>query len=283
MQGDEWAGEGSLVWQAFQRRELFLDLVGGVRYHEISTEGGQFTGGDNGDVGFVVPRLTLVGRSPHHQLEPALRHRPRPRLHRRLARASCAISATTRSKDHFVLLHWGAYYNFFLEPLIDPAGWADPETPEDSTLAHEIALVLLRPVLVPAPGAELPADRRRSRHRARRASRPTLAADNQVLGRAEYRLHIPRLFMPDATPTALPLIGNFRTRPAHVFGLPDWDFIVQRLHRRRALVSDGRAGDGVAGDALEHRHGCRAASAAQLDRRSGRGTHASRRRQYRRR
>jgi hypothetical protein len=225
IQGDEWAGEGSLVWQAFQRRQLFVDLVAGTRYHRIKAEGSQFTDGDDGDVGFVVPQLGLEAE--------------RSTLSSSLAFSTGLDLGFTGASDselrdlgndkantHFAILHWGALYDFFLEPLIDPAGWADPETPEDSTLAHEVALRFSGQYaferLVPnyqavAGGLDT----------VRGARQAELAADNLVLGRAEYRLHLPRLFMPDATPTELPLLGGFRTRPAHVFGLPDWDFVVR--------------------------------------------------------
>jgi hemolysin activation/secretion protein len=225
LQGDEWGTEAALVWQAYQRRELFLDLVAGGRYHRIRTEGGQFTGGDDGDVGFAVPRLALEGE--RSTLSSSLAFD---------AGIDVGITGAAESElrdlgndqveDRFVLLHWGALYAFFLEPLIDPAGWADPETPEDSTLAHEVALRFSGQYsfqrLVPNYQAIVG-----GLDTLRGARQAELAADNQLLGRAEYRLHLPRLFMPDATPTALPLLGGFRTRPAHVFGLPDWDFVVR--------------------------------------------------------
>jgi hemolysin activation/secretion protein len=69
----------------------------------------------------------------------------------------------------------------------------------------------------------------------RGAKQAELASDNMVFGRAEYRLHVPRLFTPDTTPPQLPLVGEFRTRPSHVFGLPDWDLVV-RLFSDSAYV-----------------------------------------------
>jgi hemolysin activation/secretion protein len=125
----------------------------------------------------------------------------------------------------FTMFDWGARFAFFLEPLINPAGWENPENPTDSTLAHEIALGF---------SGQYSFDRLVPQYQAiaggldtvRGAKQAELASDNLVLGRAEYRLHLPRLFRPDATPIELPLIGPFHTRPAQVFGLPDWDFVV---------------------------------------------------------
>ncbi len=224
-QGDEWAAEGTLLWRAFQRRKLFLDLVAGTRYHDISTDDGQFSAGDAGHAGFVVPRLALEGErdttSSHLRFGTGL-----DLGFTNAAESQLRDLGNDKVDSHFVLFHWAGLYSFFLEPLIDPAGWEDPETPEDSTLAHEIALVFSGQYsfnrLVPQYQAIVG-----GLDTLRGARQAELAADNAVLGRAEYRLHVPRLFMPDATPTELPLVGAFHTRPAHVFGQPDWDFIVR--------------------------------------------------------
>ena len=47
-----------------------------------------------------------------------------------------------------------------------------------------------------------------------------------ALASAEYRLHLPRLLMPDDAPT-WPVVGKVRVRPEHVYGQPDWDFILR--------------------------------------------------------
>jgi hypothetical protein len=224
-EGDEWAAEGTLVWRGFQRRKLFVDLVTGVRYHDINTDEGQFTAGDDGHAGFVVPRLAVEAErdttSSHLRLATGL-----DLGFTNAAESQIRDLGNDRVEDQFVLFHWAGLYSFFVEPLIDPAGWEDPETPEDSTLAHEIALVF---------SGQYSFDRLVPQYQqivggldtVRGARQAELAGDNAVLGRAEYRLHVPRLFMPDTTPTELPLLGAFRTRPAHVFGLPDWDFVVR--------------------------------------------------------
>lgn len=224
-EGDEWAAEGTLVWRGFQRRKLFVDLVTGVRYHDINTDEGQFTAGDDGHAGFVVPRLGVEAErdttSSHLRLATGL-----DLGFTNAAESQIRDLGNDQVEDQFVLFHWAGLYSFFVEPLIDPAGWEDPETPEDSTLAHEIALIF---------SGQYSFDRLVPQYQqivggldtVRGARQAELAGDNAVLGRAEYRLHVPRLFMPDATPTELPLVGAFRTRPAHVFGLPDWDFVVR--------------------------------------------------------
>ena len=222
--GDEAGGDASLVWQAFQHHQLFVDLVAGAGYQDMTTTGGQFTGGANGHAGFAVPRVALEGQ--RDTATSSLRFG-----------TGLQAGFTDASKEdlrnlgndkvgkQFTMFDWGARFAFFLEPLINPAGWENPENPTDSTLAHEIALGF---------SGQYSFDRLVPQYQAiaggldtvRGAKQAELASDNLVLGRAEYRLHLPRLFRPDATPIELPLIGPFHTRPAQVFGLPDWDFVV---------------------------------------------------------
>jgi hemolysin activation/secretion protein len=48
-----------------------------------------------------------------------------------------------------------------------------------------------------------------------------------ALGTIEYRLHVPRLFTPDRNPVRIRAVGPFKVVPQHVYGLPDWDFIIR--------------------------------------------------------
>ena len=51
--------------------------------------------------------------------------------------------------------------------------------------------------------------------------------DNVYFGRAEYRLHVPRLFSIQPVPMQAPVIGTFRVAPDRPYGRPDWDFIIR--------------------------------------------------------
>jgi len=222
--GDEAGGDASLVWQGFQHHQLFVDLVAGAGYQDITTTGSQFVQNGNGHAGFVLPRIALEGQ--RDTTTSSLRFGSG--LQFGYTDASKTDRQNLGNEDvpaQFTLLDWAGYYSFYLEPLIDPAGWANPENSADSTLAHEIALRFSGQYsfnrLVPqyqavAGGLDT----------VRGARQAELATDNLVLGRAEYRLHLPRLFKPGATPIEVPLLGPFHTRPAQVFGLPDWDLVV---------------------------------------------------------
>ena len=43
--------------------------------------------------------------------------------------------------DDFALTSFDASWSFYLEPLLDPYGWRDPNQKQGGTLAHEVALL----------------------------------------------------------------------------------------------------------------------------------------------
>ena len=54
-----------------------------------------------------------------------------------------------------------------------------------------------------------------------------VAADDGLLFSAEYRYHLPRAFLPESPPRELPVLGEFRVAPQHVYGRPDWDLVLR--------------------------------------------------------
>ena len=70
--------------------------------------------------------------------------RPRRRtLSERANRAgpSSTCSATRTPDDDFALTSFDASWSFYLEPLLDPWGWRDPNQKKGGTLAHEVAFL----------------------------------------------------------------------------------------------------------------------------------------------
>jgi outer membrane protein assembly factor BamA len=123
-------------------------------------------------------------------------------------------------------LKFDLLFSQYLEPLLWPAKWANPDTPRSSTLAHELALRFQGQY---AMGTRLNPQRQRTvggLYSVRGYDESLLAADTVMIANIEYRLHIPRLFKPDANPPTL--FGEpFRWAPQHVYGRPDWDLMVR--------------------------------------------------------
>jgi hemolysin activation/secretion protein len=245
--GEQLLGEAQLVYNAWQRHELFVDVFAGARLHGMSVENDQF--GSNGGLedeesarflvpqaGVAVERRTRTSRMHFDaQVDVGLTDDDEEDLE---------VLGTPEPDERFVLLRWNGSYAFYVEPLIDRQAWEDPSTPESSTLAHEIAFAFrgqwafdnrLVPQYQEIAGGL---------HTVRGYKQAQVARDNLLLGSAEYRLHLPRLFRPDPTPSELPLIGDFRVHPESVWGRPDWDLVLRVFSdAARAMASDRRSLD----------------------------------------
>jgi hemolysin activation/secretion protein len=224
--GEQALAEAGVSWNAFQRRQLFVDVSGGARFHRMEVDNSDFQTGAESDATFWVPRVGVAAERSVRtsdlkaglDLEVGWSDASQEDLD---------ILGVHSADGTFALLRFDGSYAFFLEPVIDRFGWEDPETPESSTLAHEIALALrgqwaLENRLVPqyqqiAGGL----------FSVRGYKQAAAAGDNLVIGSAEYRFHLPRWLSPAPDPPRLPWLGTFRTRPESVYGRPDWDLVLR--------------------------------------------------------
>src|SRR6185503_434068 len=135
------------------------------------------------------------------------------------------VFGTANADDDFALTSLDASWSFYLEPLLDPYGWRDPNQKKGGTLAHEVALLArgqwamgyrLVPQFQQVAGGFTTV---------RGYKQSAVVGDDLVLGSVEYRFHLPRLFSPDPSPPELPGMGAFRLRPTHLWDVPDWDLI----------------------------------------------------------
>jgi hemolysin activation/secretion protein len=241
-QGEQVLAEGHLLYTLLQRRELFVDVFAGARFHRMSVDNEQFasSGGLDGEetasfwvpqVGIAAERVSRTSRlDASAQIDVGFTNEDEQELE---------VLGTPRPDERFTLLRWDGSYSFYLEPLLDRQAWEDPATPESSTLAHEIALSFrgqwafdnrLVPQYQEIAGGQ---------RTVRGYKQAAIARDSLLLGRAEYRFHVPRLFRPDPVPARLPLIGDFRVHPEGVFGRPDWDLVMRLFSdAARGIASD---------------------------------------------
>jgi len=212
----------------YQDKELFLDLVPGFRWEYATAKNIDLTTGTTlteGQGTFLLPSLAL-------------------RLERFTDTASTAASlgiegnilendqddidglGTWRADDIWATLLWDINHSFFLEPLIDRDGWEDLSTPEDSTLAHEIALAFRGQYSFENRLVPTFRDVAGGLYSVRGYEESAVSADTLLLGSAEYRFHVPRIFDPEPNPGTF-LGKPFRWAPQHVLGRPDWDLVLK--------------------------------------------------------
>jgi hemolysin activation/secretion protein len=226
--GNGWTAGLRVTGQVFQHRELFVDLSAGTRWEYAHVDNRLF--GEETRQDFFLPS---VGLAVERQTLTSALYLTSETLFN-----AAGIAGTDDSPEldllgradadaEFTLTRWDARLAAYLEPLLAPEEWADPSTPMDSTLAHELELALrgqyayqkrLPPQFEAVVGGLFTV---------RGYPQSAIARDDACLATLEYRLHVPRLLAPGREEWVVPMVGRFRPRAQRVYGLPDWDLILR--------------------------------------------------------
>lgn len=240
LRGENTQAGGELIQNVYQRGRFFLDLVGGARFERAETD--NRTLDVRGRTNFLLPYASL---------------RAERRTRRSQTRAALGVegnladvAGTDREQaqrlgrndpdEAWVAITSSVDQSFFLEPLLQ-RDWGEPET--GSTRGHEVALSLR--------GQYVPADRRLPPGQTetmggfrsvRGYPQNFTAADNAIVGTAEYRLHVPRL-LPPGEPHEV--FGRpVRWRPERELGPTDWNLLLRAfLDAGRSAHNDRRVGE----------------------------------------
>ena len=231
--GDQWEAGGRLHWNVLQVRELFVDVIAGARWRKVGVDSdfdfAGITGSDGADADFFLPEVGFELRRDTFVSSAALE----VMLDHNIASVTGTdsedlLALGTREADKsFTRVRWNGGLSIYLEPALRRRQFLDPHTIESSRLAHELVLgtrgiVSFGDRLVPqfqqvAGGLTT----------VRGYEQSLVSGDQVVIGSAEYRIHLPRLLMPGEPTPPMPGVGRFKLRPQHVYGQPDWDFIVK--------------------------------------------------------
>jgi hemolysin activation/secretion protein len=235
---EKFKGEGyqvgaELIANVFQRRELFIDAFGAVRFQHLKVN--QELVGIKGDDDFFLPsvglRLERQAETSTTTAQVSLEWNlsdvanTDKRSSERLGRLDVDTDWTT--------FQWDLSHSFFLDPLVFGQSWFDTSPAGHATLAHEIGLGFRGQFafdnrLIPNEEQVLG-----GLYTVRGYPESVVAGDTVYVGTAEYRFHLPAaLGMADGPGE---LFGKpFRSRPTQPYGRADWDLIL------RAFVDAGR-------------------------------------------
>lgn len=217
--GDGWFAGGELKWNFFQHRDLFLDLITGIRFENVHVE--NELAAVEGDTDLLVPSVAL-------RLE---RHRDASRLDAQVGLdfnwASAAgtdedLDALGRvaADDNYAVFRGEIVHSFFLDPVFRK----DPENAKG--LAHEILWSVKGQYALGnrlIPNEEQVAG---GLYTVRGYPHAIVAGDNAIIGSAEYRFHLPRALEPRVDPGTF--AGKpFRWRPQYPYGPTDWDLVLK--------------------------------------------------------
>ncbi len=245
--GESWMVGAELIWNALQDRQLFVDVIGGARFMHASVENLFVFPGfvfpiSEGDEDFFIPYAGL-------RLQ---RTDDTSNIFASLMFEGSVGSVTSIDGDDlpglgrpfpdrdWMLMAWDTSCSFFLEPLFNHEAWSDPSSPESSTLAHELVLGFkgqyafgnrLVPQSTMVAGGMFSV---------RGYPESVVSGDTVIMGSAEYRFHLPRIFTPSED--AGDFFGQpFRWSPQNVYGRPDWDLILRGfVDAARTMNSDRR-------------------------------------------
>ncbi|MBI1375462.1 MAG: hypothetical protein GC159_22335 [Phycisphaera sp.] len=221
--GRDWALGGDIIYNVYQWQQLFVDVVGGVKYQDIKTKNKILN--TEGDAGFFLPHLGV-------QME---RYTEKMNTYASIdfeagiggdQKDNSEGLGRLAADDDFFRMTFDASHSFYLEPLLFPSEWADTTTPKSSTLAHELYFGLsgqygfdyrFNPQFERTIGGL---------YTVRGYDESLQTGDSALVFNAEYRFHVPRVFGIEPEPRSL--FGEpFRFAPQQVYGRPDWDLVLK--------------------------------------------------------
>jgi len=219
--GSGWTAGNELIMNVFQRRELFIDALAGLELQESQTNNHAGTNGLGQwlepYLGLKVERITdLATTLGNVKLIQYLSGTNQDEL--------TGLGRPLPAHDPLVLQYDFAQ-SFFLEPLLDPKKFADGK----STLAHELYFSLRGQYAFNSRLFPQAQDVAGGLYSVRGYPESIVAGDTVVLGTAEYRFHVPRIFAVQDDPTKTPFLWEktFRYSPQTAYGRPDWDLILR--------------------------------------------------------
>ncbi|MCP3903796.1 MAG: ShlB/FhaC/HecB family hemolysin secretion/activation protein [Planctomycetes bacterium] len=223
--GDSWHVGGEIAWNFFQDEQLFLDLVGGFRYMDVHVENAFLF--QEGDQDFLMPFIGL-------RLERATEKATTNAFVAFEWNFTDVVSADDNElnalgrflpDDDFYIFRFDGSHSFYMEPLLDPEAWSDPNTP-GSTLAHEIYASVRGQYafdtrLIPQMQQVLG-----GLYTIRGYDESVAVGDTVVMGTVEYRFHLPQAMGIQMDPGTF--MGRpFRFFPQHAYGRADWDLVLR--------------------------------------------------------
>jgi hemolysin activation/secretion protein len=218
--GTGWTFGDEFIMNVYQHRDWFIDAVVGGKLQESETDNAAAATKGYGFfiepyAGLRLERLTDIATTTGSLMVIGyLTDSSKAQLE--------GLGRTSPARDP-VVLQYELAQSFFLEPVLAPEKFATG----NSTLAHELYFAArgqwaFNQRLVPQAQ-----DVAGGMFSVRGYPESVAAGDTVVMGTAEYRFHIPRIFPVQDDPTKTPFLWeqSFRYSPQTVYGRPDWDLI----------------------------------------------------------
>ncbi|MEM9174087.1 MAG: hypothetical protein AAGC67_02545 [Myxococcota bacterium] len=214
---------GRFIYEAFQYRNFFVDVWGGLRLRDLDVKNN--TQGGRGQALLVVPRVG-VHAERRNELSSFTADFEISGQANEIDPSNRGALGRSDAEDRYAQLGFSLNWSGYLEPIVNPKAWRDPSTHTSSTLAHEVAVSFRTQYTfdevrsIPQANATLG-----GLFSVRGYPQSLAVGDDLYIASFEYRFHVPRALPIRREPLALPLLGDFRGSPQQVYGRPDWDLI----------------------------------------------------------
>lgn len=224
-EGESFQFGGELIYNVFQHRDWFIDVLGGARYENVEVFNGAAdeTGEDDYTVVYGGVRLerasALASTFASVRLETSVGD---------LDLDEAELLGRAEPSKSWTVLRYDASHSFFLEPILNPGGFSAQSGREDEmTLAHQLALSARGQLSF--NDRLLPNEQQTAGgfFTVRGYPESLLAGDSVHLFTGEYRFYLIR---------SLPAVGigrdevaqpfgNFQFRRTAPYGAGDWDLL----------------------------------------------------------
>ena len=222
--GEEAAGGASVIYNAAQWGNLFLDVVGAVRFEYDSTQSNVALQSNDGYGDFIVPSAGVRLQKTSDEQSLSFEGMLAGRLSDTGASELNKLGRLDTDRDA-MLFTGNVNYDVFLEPILAPEAFKSGH----STVAHELILSARGQYAFGSrlvPQAEEVAG---GFYTVRGYPESVSSGDSVIVCSTEYRYHIPRALTPSNEIKTEPRWErwleekNFRFRPRDRYQRPDWD------------------------------------------------------------
>ena len=226
--GEEWNAGGEIIANVYQNKELFVDVVAGLRRQNIMVYNPytETTGKED----FLLPRvgIDLEQREETFSIFGSVD-----------LEWNCAGAANTddveveklgrlNTENEWKVIHWRLLSSIYLDPWLMGDKWNFPteEEGKQPNLTHELVLNFsgqYSPERL-IPRATFPVG---GMYTVRGYPETIATGDSAIMGKIEYGYHLPRAFPVNKEPDDKIFGKTFRWAPQRPYDQPDWDLVLR--------------------------------------------------------
>lgn len=229
--GEEFSGDdsqvgGELIWNVYQKREFFFDILAGVAWQRVGIENTTLGIASKAAEDFFLPHIGIRIEKDSGITTTKLQGMFEFNVAQVFGTDEEELEKLARidPDDDWTVFRWDTSHSFYLEPMLDRQAWNEGKA---GTLAHEIAFTFRGQHAFDKRLIPRHEDVLGGLYTVRGYPESAAAGDTTFVGGVEYRFHLPRTFPLETEPGGTLFGQPFRTAPQLPYGNADWDLILR--------------------------------------------------------